>query len=129
LGATQALGHEVAMQRSANDAILDIINLFLGAFLFFSPWLFSYAAGAMSGAAWISGLLIFLASIAALAAFAEWEEWANLLLGIWVFVSPWVLGFDGSQAMHINLVVGIIVAMLATIELWSDHPSPPQVSA
>jgi hypothetical protein len=117
------------MQRSADDAILDIINLVLGAFLFFTPWLFGYAAGAMSGAAWISGTLIVFASMAALAAFAEWEEWANLFLGVWVFVSPWVLGFDGSQAMHINLVVGIIVALLATIELWSDHPAPPHVSA
>jgi hypothetical protein len=46
-----------------------------------------------------------------------------------VLVSPWVLGFDGSQAMHVNLVVGIIVALLAAIELSSDHPAPPRLTA
>jgi hypothetical protein len=117
------------MSRSTRDAILDIINLALGAFLFVTPWLFGYAAGAMSGTAWISGTMIFLASMAALAAFAEWEERLNLALGLWVLVSPWVLGFDGTQAMHINLVVGIIVALLATIELWASHQSPPQRTA
>jgi hypothetical protein len=118
-----------SMPRSAHDAILDIINLCLGAFLFCTPWLFGYSTGAMSGNAWISGLVIFLASMAALAAFAEWEEWTNIVVGIWLFVSPWVLGFDGSQAMHIDLVIGIIVAVLATIELWSDHQAPPRAAA
>ena len=23
----------------------------------------------------------------------RWQDWANLVLGIWLFVSPWVLGF------------------------------------
>jgi hypothetical protein len=118
-----------AMPRSMRDAVLDVINLSLGAFLFFTPWLFGYATGAMSGNAWISGILIFLASIAAIAAFAEWEEWANVIVGLWLLVSPWVLGFDGSQAMHIDLVVGIIVALLATIELWSGHQAPPRAAA
>jgi hypothetical protein len=117
------------LPRPANDAILDIINLFLGAFLFFTPWLFGYSAGAMSGNAWISGIVIFLASVAALAAFAEWEEWTNVIVGIWLLISPWVLGFSGSQAMHIDLVIGIVVALLATIELWSDHQTPPHVAA
>jgi hypothetical protein len=116
------------LPRPANDAILDIINLFLGAFLFCTPWLFGYSAGAMSGNAWISGIVIFLASVAALAAFAEWEEWTNVIVGIWLLVSPWVLGFDGSQAMHIDLVIGIIVALLAIIELCSDHQAPPRTA-
>ncbi len=117
------------MSRSTRDAVLDIINLALGTFLFFTPWLFGYAAGAMSGNAWISGSLIVLAALAALAAFAEWEERVILVLGLWVLVSPWVLGFDGSQAMHVDLVVGVIVALLATIELRVDHQAPPRARA
>jgi hypothetical protein len=67
--------------------------------------------------------------MAALAAFAEWEEWTNVMVGIWLLVSPWILGFDGSQAMHIDLVIGTIVAVLATIELCSDHRAPPRAAA
>lgn len=117
------------MSRSTRDAVLDIINLSLGAFLFCTPWLFGYAAGAMSGNAWISGSLIVLVSLAALSAFAEWEERVILGLGLWVLVSPWVLGFDGSQAMHIDLVIGVIVALLAAVELRLDHTAPPHLPA
>jgi hypothetical protein len=56
-------------------------------------------------------------SIAALAAFAQWEEWLNLLLGLWVLVSPWALGFQGTTAAWVHIVVGILVAALAAIEM------------
>jgi hypothetical protein len=39
--------------------------------------------------AWASGALVAAISIMAFVAFADWEEWLNVLLGIWVVVSPW----------------------------------------
>lgn len=66
----------------------------------------------------ISGLVIAGLSVAALAAFAQWEEWLNLLLGLWVLVSPWVLGFQGTTAATVHIVGGILVAGLAAIEMW-----------
>jgi hypothetical protein len=65
----------------------------------------------------IAGLVIAGLSIAALAAFAQWEEWLNLLLGLWVLVSPWALGFQGTTAAWVHIVVGIHVAALAAIEM------------
>jgi SPW repeat len=39
----------------------------------------------------------------------------NLLLGIWLFVSPWVYGVYRSQGSSYNSwVVGVLIAMLAT---------------
>src|SRR5262249_37568742 len=74
--------------------------------------------------------LIALVAIAALAAFAAWEEWINLLLGLWVLVAPWALGFaDNTGAMGNHVVVGIVVAALAAIELWLVHRRPPHVHA
>jgi len=43
--------------------------------------------------AWLSGFVIGVVAIAALTRFAEWEEWINLMLGLWVLVSPWALSF------------------------------------
>jgi SPW repeat len=32
-------------------------------------------------------------AIAAIVAFAEWEEWINVVFGLWVAASAWVVGF------------------------------------
>jgi hypothetical protein len=53
----------------------DVVNLFLGTILFFSPWLFSLSLGTPRQTAAIAGLLIAVLSIAALTAFAVWEEY------------------------------------------------------
>jgi SPW repeat len=121
---------EVAMDKWRNAAACDVANLILGAFLFLSPWIFHLSPGAESWSAWVSGAIIAILSIAALAAFAEWEEWINLILGLWVVVSPWVLKFSGStDAMRTDVIVGIIVAVIAAIELWMLHRSPPRLTA
>jgi hypothetical protein len=39
---------------------------------------------------------------------------ASILLGIWVFISPFVLGIPaGSAAMWNNIVIGVVVVLLA----------------
>jgi hypothetical protein len=69
-------------------------------------------------------------AIAALAAFAVWEEWLNLIVGLWVLVSPWVLGFHGTtRPMAVHVVVGIAVAVLAAIEIWMTSQAPPRLTA
>jgi hypothetical protein len=118
------------MQKWRNEALVDVVNLILGAWLFVAPWIFGFASGAAAWNAWIVGALIALVAIAALAAFTEWEEWANLLLGLWAIVAPWNLGFDGNKAAFANhVIVGIAVVVLAGIELWVTYRKPPHVAA
>jgi len=106
--------------------LCDVANLILGATLFISPGLFGFASDAASQNANISGLIIAALAIAALAAFATWEEWLNLILGLWVVVSPWVLGFASGTAMTVHLAIGIPVALLAALELWLMYQQPPR---
>ena len=101
-----------------NERVCDVINLVLGAFLLVSPWIFGFASGVQSQNAIVCGVIIAVLSIAALAAFAEWEEWLNLVVGLWVLVSPWVLGFANTTAMRVSVIVGLVVAVIAAIELW-----------
>ena len=98
--------------------LCDVMNLFLGTILFFSPWLFNLPAGAPRETASIIGLFIAVLSIAALAAFAIWEEWLNLIAGLWLIAAPWLLEFQDSNAMTIDVVIGTIVAALAGFEIW-----------
>ena len=111
-----------------SEAILDIYNIGLGAFLFASPWLFAFAHGAVREDAWMTGALVVLLSIGALVAFAEWEEWINLILGLWIAASPWVLGFLHTAAMQVCIAVGILVAYIAAIELMLIHAGTSQAS-
>jgi SPW repeat len=104
------------MDNWSNVRLCDVVNLSLGGVLFFSPWLFDLSAGAQWQTASIVGIIIAVGSIAALAAFAVWEEWLNLIAGLALIVAPWLLGFQDSQAMEIDVVIGIIVAALAAFE-------------
>jgi SPW repeat len=117
------------MENSKSTIACDVVNLILGAFLFITPWLFNYAPGAESWNAWIAGAVIAALSVVALSAFAEWEEWLNLVVGLWVIVSPWVLSFSANAtAMWTNVIVGIVVAVLAAVEIWLTHGATPRVT-
>src|SRR5262245_930148 len=105
------------------ESILDVYNLVLASFLFASPWLFAVVRGAAAADAWISAAAVGLVSIAALVAFAEWKEWLVLALGLWIAVSPWMMGFQHTSAMGIDAAVGGLVMYLAAVELWLIHYS------
>ncbi len=113
------------------EALTDVVNLVLGAWLFLSPWIFGFASETVaSWNAWLSGIVITGLAIAALAAFAEWEEWINLVVGIWVIVSPWLVGFSANATVAwVHYAVGVIVAAVAAIRLWFAHQGPPRVTA
>jgi hypothetical protein len=104
---------EEEMDDWSSIRLCDVVNLILGGVLFFSPWLFDLSAGAQWQTASIIGIIIAVLSIAALAAFAVWEEWFLLVAGVGLIVSPWLLGFQNSESMIINVVIGVIVAALA----------------
>jgi hypothetical protein len=116
------------MENWTNAKLCDVANLILGAILFVSPWIFGFDAGRAADNANIAGIVIAALAIAALAAFAVWEEWLNLIVGFWTLVSPWVLGFQGTTAMRVHIVIGVAVAILAAIEIWMLSQFPPRLT-
>jgi hypothetical protein len=115
------------MKDWTNARYCDVANLILGAFLFVSPWIFGFGGTRAAENANIAGVIIAVLAIAALAAFAVWEEWLNLIVGLWTLISPWVVGFhDTTKAMTVTVVVGILVAVLAAVEIWMTSQIPPR---
>ena len=50
-------------------------------------------------------------------AWSRWQDWTNLVLGVWLFLSPWLLGFAGSAAAAWNAwLLGAVVVVFA---LWA----------
>jgi hypothetical protein len=117
------------MKDWTNTKLCDVANLILGAFLFVSPWIFGFGGSRAAENANIVGVVIAVLAIAALAAFAVWEEWLNLIVGLWALVSPWVLGFQATtKAMAVCVIVGILVAILAAVEIWMTSQNPPRLT-
>jgi len=64
----------------------------------------------------------------------RWQDWANVILGLWMVVSPWILGFAADQNPTMNaVIIGVLVtafgvwAMLmdTAIQKWwhARHPT------
>ena len=48
----------------------------------------------------------------------NWQDWVNLILAVWLFISPWVLNFAGQQRPSWDAwIVGIIVGVLSIAAL------------
>ena len=108
----------------------DSVNVLLGVWLVISAWILQFAD--IQAALWnavVFGLVVAAVALSALVRFREWEEWVDIAIGLWLIVSPWILGFaalgagveGGSVAATWNFVlVGIATLGMA---LWSirDH--------
>ena len=91
-------------------------NLLLGAWLFASPIAMQFTESLPKAAmnAYIAGAIAMLTALLAVYIPKLWEEWINTAVGIWVALSPWVLGFAGSREVVINFVaIGVAMTVLA----------------
>lgn len=120
----------------------DWVNVAAGAWLFFSPWVLNFygaAAGspvttaiAMTAAwnAWVLGAVVFLLSLTATQRPQSRPEWVNMLLGVWIFISPWILGFarlwPALWDHWISGAVIVIVAFVGIVAAWPDTNEPVQ---
>lgn len=54
---------------------------------------------------------------------SAWQDWVNLVLSVWLFLSPWVLGFSLEQTPAWNAwVVAVIAAIAAVVSLGRHNP-------
>ena len=103
----------------------DGISLFLAVWLYLSPFGLAFVPGALTTGmpaaawnAWIVSVVIGVFSAAAL--YRAWpiEEWIKLLLGAWLVISPWAVGYVSDKVMTWNaLTVGALTLVLAIWEL------------
>ena len=94
----------------------DWTSLVLGVLLFISPWVFSTSTnGSSSGDVWIVGVIGVILALWALASIstATIAEGIALILGVWLFISPWVLGFSAlSSAAWTAWIIGVLFVVV-----------------
>jgi membrane-bound ClpP family serine protease len=91
----------------------------LGIWLCISPGLLQFGnEGTATFAAVITGVVLICIEIVTVSTFRWWEEWINVVIGVWLIVAPWILGFDLNRTATANfVVVGSVVVALAFYEL------------
>lgn len=107
-----------AIPRFESESVLDLYNLLLAMVLFASPWFFAHAGRTAGLDLWLSSAAIIILSIAAMIAYSTWEEWINLALGLWLVISPYLLGFAHTRAMHFSIGIGSAIVFFAGLEIW-----------
>lgn len=116
----------------------DWLILILAVWLFISPWVLQFGAhvstvppapadnaapvvvsnlGQAAWNAWILGVIVFLLGLSVLGRMTLRQEWIIALLGIWIFIAPWVLGFAGAaNAAWDHWIVGFLIFV---ISIWT----------
>lgn len=95
------------------------INLILGAGLFIMPWSLDHKllvtnAKLINYNFWATGLILFFSASLAIKDLKLWEEWVNIILGIWIMLSPWVLGYVTESGLMLNsIILGLAISVLA----------------
>jgi hypothetical protein len=111
------------------------VNLLAAVWLVISPFVLTFSQ--VPNGFWnniVCGIVIGIFAIIRMTASdkANWS-WANLLLGAWLIISPWALGFrqNGADALGFNtelvwnnVITGAVVAFLAVVSLAGGHALP-----
>ncbi|GIK87358.1 MAG: hypothetical protein BroJett026_28390 [Betaproteobacteria bacterium] len=100
----------------------DMVSLVLGVWIAASPWVLG-VADALPAAMWNAlavGILVVVLAAIDLDTPAAWEEWAMGALGLWLVVSPWVLGYAASRPlMASSVAAGAAIVALAAWALYA----------
>ena len=110
--------------KNVTDRWQDSLAVLLGVWLFFSAWILGFTE--ITAAFWnalIFGAAMTLIALMALVQRRLWEEWVDAAIGVWLVISPWVLGFAvfGGETAAVSaawnaVIVGALAAILA---IWS----------
>ena len=96
------------------------LDLLAAIWLLISPFALAFISGGWATTNnVVVGIIVGILAIYRLGSAPDsvWASWCNLVLGLWVIASPWILGFAGSHVpMTNNVITGICIAVLA---FWS----------
>ena len=118
------------MNDTATASRTASLVVFVAALWFFvAPWAY-YGVSDRTSAwnCWIVGALMVAFAAARLwhPLYSKAGSWANMVLAIWVLVSPWICGYTEHTAQFINsLTVGAVVFALSIASARTTRGSAP----
>ena len=100
----------------------DYAGLTLGIVVLLSPWMAGQTAhSAAVTSASLTGLALIVVAGLEIMRLYRWHEVATLLMGAWLFLSPFMLGYiQMSPLGPTHILLGSVIGMLASLEIWQD---------
>jgi len=107
------------------------LNILLGIWLVIAPFVLNYARleAAQTNDIIVGIIVAIIGAIRSFGAFTQpaWS-WVNVVLGVWLIIAPFVLGYSGSATPLWNdIILGVIIAILAWTSATSTRRNPPAV--
>lgn len=99
----------------------DWVGIALGAWMLVSPWVLGFSDHSVATFnALIMGTILVLEELLELGVHETSEEWIDLVAGLWLMVSPSVLGFSSLTLASVNTItVGLLTVLFAA---WAMSP-------
>jgi hypothetical protein len=67
------------------------------------------------------GIIIFGLAQLEYVSLQRWEQVAGVIAGLWLILSPYVLGYHGDGLLRFyHSAFGALVVLLSTLQLWQD---------
>ncbi|MCK1653778.1 SPW repeat protein [Bradyrhizobium sp. 149] len=105
----------------------DWCGMVLGALIVASPWFPIQEHLAIGGQQMIIvntvavGLVVFGLSQLEYVALQRWQEVATIVVGLWLIVSPYMLGYSGDGFLRVyHTSLGAVALVLGVLQLWQD---------
>lgn len=108
------------------------LTMVAGLWILISPWALQFwGISTATGNNIILGVAILILAFVQFNGAEElWASWVNFILGVWMLISPYVLGFSMfGRILANNLVSGAVVAVLALIALSTPTVVTPTYRA
>lgn len=110
---------DTAPEDGTASIMLSAVTFLAGTWLIMAPVLRTYTDGAANWNAVITGIAITVLAIAraVVTRHVPWLTMANVVLGVWLVVAPFVLAHeagDTAQAVANDVIVGLVVMISAT---------------
>jgi len=111
----------------------DWCGMLLGALIVVSPWFPLLEEAPIAGQPLVIlntvavGLVVFGLAQLEYVALQRWEEVTTILVGLWLIVSPYVLGYSGEGFLRLyHSSLGVVVVLLGVLQLWQDWEQSDQ---
>lgn len=107
----------------------DWCGMLFGVLIVLSPWFLTQTSHELANVdrtlvilnTVTVGILVFGLAQLEYVALQRWEEVCEILLGLWLIVSPYIFGyFDAGLLRFWHSSLGGLVLLLATLQLWQD---------
>src|SRR5579864_3766432 len=95
------------------------INALLGIWVIVSPFVLNYRVPRVVWSNVIAGGVVLVIALVRSCVRKQVWSWINIILGIWIIISPFVLGFLSEVEMWNNIALGIIIAAIALHNAYS----------